>query len=848
MLTVLLALVGSLSPTSVSPGTPSASYQPRLVNGRVVSTQGVRGERVLEFPGSSTRVALWGGRNYAIALDGSHVDKEAEGDFEILLKYAKFDPMVAVPTVPRELSARTTNQVYIVQFQTQVIGEYLDALKDAGAKLSYYLANNAYIVEMDNTSHQAIAAMPFVRWVGPYQPAYRLDTDLRVALEAGKVGRQRYNIQTYHYGPAQKNQLVNRIVSIGGTIDQNVPEGYTVQASLTPQQLLEVASLNQVFYIDVWGAMEPDMDIARQISGANYIETLGNYRGQGVRGQVRDGGVRASHQAFTTGMPLVVRANTSDTSHGSSTTGIVFGNGASNINGRGMLPEAQGIFISGLATGAARYNETLALLSAPYFAVFESNSTGSPLTTAYGTESFTMDDILFRMNILICQSQSNAGSQQSRPQAWAKNIISVGGIRHLNTLTKADDNWTNGGSIGPAQDGRIKPDLSHFYDNVLCTTNTSDTAYTSSFGGTSAATPITCGHFGLLFQTWADGVYGNTVLANSVFDARPWNSTARALMINTASQYPFSGTNSDLTRTHQGWGLADVKNLYDARNNLFIVDETDRLTNLQATTYRVFVPAGQPAFRATMVYTDPPGTTSSTQHRINDLTLKVTAPDSTVYYGNNGLLAGNWSTSGGSPNTIDPIENVFVQNPASGVWTIEISAPQINADAELSTNPIDADYALVVSGVISAVGPNSFTTDLGTVIGGDNSSLQTSNNKRLNLSRTGVAAGPTIEVVGTAPTEVLQTLRFRIESRAVTQTGGADLYLYDYVAGHYTLINSGVVGLTDGVLDAAINSNASDFVNAATREIKAKIIFTSGSRAARAWFVDIDQCRWFFGV
>jgi serine protease AprX len=480
--------------------------------------------------------------------------------------------------------------------------------------------------------------------------------------------------------------------------------------------------------------------------------------------------------------------------------------------------------------------------------VFESNSTGSTLTTAYGTESFTMDDILFRMNILICQSQSNAGTQSSRPQAWAKNIVSVGGIKHFNTLDKLDDKWTNGGSIGPAADGRIKPDLSHFYDNVLCTTNSSDTAYTSVFGGTSAATPITCGHFGLLFQIWADGVFGNTVLANTVFDARPWNSTARALMINNASQYPFTGTTADLTRTHQGWGLTDIKPVYDSRNNLFIVDESDRLTNLQVKTYRVFVPAGQPEFKATMIYTDPPGTTSSTQHRINDLTLKVTAPDSTVYFGNNGLLAGNWSTSGGASNTIDPIENVFVQNPASGVWTVEVSADQINADAELTTPEMDADFALVVNGVISAVAPTSFSTQLATVVGGGNADLQTSNNQKLKLSRNGVGQGPNLEVVGIAPTEVIQTLRFRVESRSESFDGAADIYLFNYATGNYVLINSGVVTGNDGVLDAEVLANAMDYVNPATREIKAKINYGISSRVSRTWRVDVDQCRWFFGV
>lgn len=820
------------------------------VEARAAALKGIENERLLTFPGSATRVLLWSERGvdkYAIATDGINVNKIAEGSQDILLKFGNFDPKRSVPAPPPGLDANASNQVFIVQFETQVLPEYLQTLKEAGAALSYYLPNNAYIVEMNGTAYDRVAALPFVRWVGVYQPAYRLETDLENALLASRVGTQRYNIQTYHYGPAQKNQLVKRILAIGGRIDQNVPEGYTIQATLSPNQLAEVAKFNEVFFIDVWSPIEQDMNIVRDISGANYIETIGNYKGQGVRGQVRDGGVRATHQAFTTGHPLVVRANTTDTSHGSSTTGIVFGNGTGNTSGRGMLPEGQGIFLSGLSTGATRYNETLALLSAPYFAVFESNSTGSSLTTAYGTESFTMDDILFRMNILICQSQSNAGSQQSRPQAWAKNIVSVGGIKHQNTLTTADDNWTNGGSIGPAQDGRIKPDLAHFYDSVLCTTNTSDTAYTTGFGGTSAATPITCGHFGLLFQMWADGVFGNSVLASTVFDARPWNTTARALMINTASQWPFTGTTADLTRTHQGWGRADVRSMYDLRNNLFVVNESSRLQAFQKSTYRVYVPAGQPAFRSTMIFTDPPGTTSASQHRINDLTLKVTSPSGTFYYGNNGLLAGNWSTSGGAPNTIDVVENVFVQNPEAGVWIVEVSADQINQDAELSTPAMDADFALVCSNVIAEAGPTSFSVTDATINSGGLAELQTSNNQVLSVNRT-LLTGPRVDVTGTAPNTPLTSLTLKFESNSPSTGPAVNVYFWNYVTNAWTLVGSSLITATDTVVSIPVTSNVNDFVDPATKEIKARLGYTTTSRTTRTLGVTIDQIRWIFGV
>ena len=100
-----------------------------------------------------------------------------------------------------------------------------------------------------------------------------------------------------------------------------------------------------------------------------------------------------------------------------------------------------------------------------------------------------------------------------------------------------------------------------------------------------------------------------------------------------------------------------------------------------------------------MVYRDKPGTTSSTLHRINNMNLKVTSPGGTIYWGNNGLAAGNWSTSGGVANNVDTVENVFVQTPAAGTWTVEVIAAEVNQDTHVETPQLDSDYALVVSGV-----------------------------------------------------------------------------------------------------------------------------------------------------
>jgi hypothetical protein len=170
-------------------------------------------------------------------------------------------------------------------------------------------------------------------------------------------------------------------------------------------------------------------------------------------------------------------------------------------------------------------------------------------------------------------------------------------------------------------------------------------------------------------------------------------------MINTASTYPFNGPTHDMTRVHQGWGLPDVSNLYDLRHKLFVVDENDVLANGQSSAYALDVAPGEPALKATLVYLDPMGFPGAAYHRVNDLDLELTSPSGTVYWGNVGLELGPWSTPGGSPNSVDTVENVFVQAPAAGVWTARVIAREVNADSHLETGAIDADYALVVSGV-----------------------------------------------------------------------------------------------------------------------------------------------------
>ena len=681
---------------------------------------------------------------FALSFDaGKTFHHETETTYQIRLKYGCFDPLVAdtQPAVPGHLQvgefADAERGVFIVQFITQPLQEYRDAIEDSGGTIHKFLADHAYLVELDAEALARIQQLPFVRWVGHYQPAYKLEEELLnlVRVDPALMQATRLNIQVFERGLNQKMQVAELVAQIGGGVDAMIADGFIIEATLDGNQLLQVLQLPAVQFVDRWSLPETDMDIVRTIGGANYIEGLTGFTGEGVRGEVMDGSLLGSHSDFQSNPPIFHTGTFGNPNHGTACYGINFGDGTGNASARGLAPDAQGIFASYFDFGN-RYTHTAELLQSPYFAVYQTNSWGSNRTTQYNSKSAEMDDILFINDILICQSQSNAGNQNSRPQAWAKNIVAVGGVQHGDTLDRSDDSWNGAASIGPAADGRIKPDLTHF--NELIFTTEGDGSY-DHFGGTSGATPIVAGHFALLFQMWSEEVFGNETTGNTVFANRPHMSTAKALMINTASSYDWTngGDNSDLIRTRQGWGLPDLQTMYDRSEKFFIVNEEVVLQNLQAATFPVFVASGEPELRATLVYTDPSGTTSSSQHRINDLTLKVTSPSGVTYWGNHGLHDGIYSTAGGSANTIDTVENVFLPSPESGTWTVEVIASEVNEDSHVETaGVVDADFALVVSGVSpgsNVASVEDVTVLFGSLLSGGVSELEASDDGYLRM-------------------------------------------------------------------------------------------------------------------
>ncbi len=655
----------------------------------------------------------------------------------ILLRGVEFEPLEKVPDVAPDLTAAAASRVVVVQLRAAPDQAVCARLTELGVTRLDYIPENAYLVECSPDVRDRLAAMPEVRWVGPYHPAYKIAPGLlaRGPGDGGEPGRPvPCHIRVFDQGTASRKEAVSRIERNGGVADAvRIPDPagrsfrlmpvhprkYRVTAELSDPMILALARCDSVSFIEPYrgdagggqaggavgeaaGAAIMTLSDVRSLFGADHVEATGGYRGRGVRGAVIDTDVRDDHVDLDSRPTLyaVPRLGGSPF-HGTATAGILFGDGTGNPRARGILPQGLLVFAAAPMPSTDHYDlDTLArsITAPPYSVVFVSDATGHSEFTHYDCHSVELDEAVFDRDLIVCKAMGNSGHRTAMEGGWSKNAIVIGGADHQGSQSRDEHRPWGASSFGPASDGRIKPDLVHFASGIIAPDAATRSSY-APFSGTSCATPLTAGHVGLMLEMWADNRFGTWPRGRTVSDRRPHAATAKALLINSAAAYPFEGEQAPFSRPHQGWGVADLRRLDLLRDRLFVVDEDTPLASRQAITYRLRVVPGEAALRATLAYTDPPGSPAAGAHLVNDLDLTVTSPDGVVYRGNNGLLAGLWSGPGGRPDRTNNLENVFVSRPSAGTWTIEVAVHRLAFDQYRETPDLDCDFALVVSGV-----------------------------------------------------------------------------------------------------------------------------------------------------
>jgi len=359
-------------------------------------------------------------------------------------------------------------------------------------------------------------------------------------------------------------------------------------------------------------------------------------------------------RVFKTGLE-----NATQTAHASSMATIVGG-------GANSSP-----FAKGVAWGSGLTSASFANLFPDADSVFQRNkitvqnhSYGTVVENFYGNEAVAYDvSAVNNPGLLHVFSSGNSGNITATTGPYAnvtgyanltgnfkhaKNNISVGATDSLNVMQGLS-------SKGPSHDGRVKPELVAFGED-----------------GSSGAAALVSGTAALIQEA-----YKKTHSAQV-----PPSSLVKAVLLNSADDVGASGI--DFT---SGYGsLNAFKAVQTIRSNSFF---TDAVVNNQTKTFSVNVPNGIRKLKITLTWIDPAAAPNATKALVNDLDLVVRNVSTSQTWLPWVLNQFPHVDSLQLPaqrkqDTVNNVEQITVDNPAAGNYSIEVTGGRVTANQNFS--------------------------------------------------------------------------------------------------------------------------------------------------------------------
>ncbi len=337
----------------------------------------------------------------------------------------------------------------------------------------------------------------------------------------------------------------------------------------------------------------------------------------------------------------------------------------------------------GFYDGIARTNDTIIYTAQTYLPVFSAanqndpNAIG-PVSQPFGHYEFSNGVVVIDTTHVRPLNNAQGGFNTMTSYAVSKNNLVVGAVgANTNGYT-----GTNAVSIavfsskGSTTDGRIKPDVVADGVDVFSSISASNSAYTT-MSGTSMSAPAVTGTLGLLTSFYNQLYPTNAPLLSGT--NAPLASTLKGIVIHTADQL---GNTIGPSFTY-GWGLLDavaaanlITNNY-ASGSLAFIKEV-RLLSGDNIQFPVVLTNSQP-FKATIVWTDPPGTPTApaynpTNHMlVNDLDLRVITPSNAT--NSPWVLDRNAPTNAATTgdNTVDNVEQISIPTPTNGTYIVRVT-------------------------------------------------------------------------------------------------------------------------------------------------------------------------------
>lgn len=278
-------------------------------------------------------------------------------------------------------------------------------------------------------------------------------------------------------------------------------------------------------------------------------------------------------------------------------------------------------------------------------------------------------------------------------RALAKNVMAVANVQDIPAgyTTPSDVSANPSSSWGPADDGRVKPDIAANGTGLYSSTAANDQAY-ASYSGTSMSAPSVTGSM-LLLQEHYNELYENFMKA----------ATLKGLVIHTADE---AGEHEGPDYKY-GWGLMNTQKAAEiiSKNQVHTFLREETLEDGNTYEFQVYSEGNSP-LKVTLSWTDPQGTPTSAQldprtaMLVNDLDMTVTSPSNSTYqpYFLDPENPAQAAQTG--DNDVDNVEHVNISNPENGVYTI-----RVNHEGNLTNGK--QDFSLIVSEIVAS-SPGSF--------------------------------------------------------------------------------------------------------------------------------------------
>jgi len=603
------------------------------------------------------------------------------GQNRILLKNESFTPennisVEKIGKLNQKLTSFNHKSFVVIQFEQLPGEEEKKRLLAAGIELLDYIPNNAYTATIRRVLESGTLQKARVRSVVELTAKQKMHSTLAGGIFPSHAVKSTGTVDVWVSFPKtfSMEEVSGELRNKNFTITSDIFRIYGVLELRVPMaRVNELASLPFIQYVQA--APKPDVafnDHSEENSRANVLSSSlsgsRNLRGEGVVVGIGDNANPMLHVDFNNRIINKFAAE-SNASHGMHVMGTLGGAGIMDERYKGYAPKSTIIahYFSNLLANLPNYVKD-------YGMVVTNNSYGNDVTScesfgSYDLYSRILDQQAFDMPYLQnVFAAGNSGDNLCSPFPagfanllggfqTAKNIITVGSTE-LNGLI------SSGSSRGPVKDGRIKPEI------VVQGTNIRSTLINNNYGegtGTSMAAPAVSGSLALLYQQYRKLNGG----------ANPKSALMKALICNSGMDKGNAGPDF---KYGFGW-LNLVRSVKMLESKSYI---NGNVTSGGEKTHTIKVPENTAQLKVMLYWNDPAAAVFSTKTLVNDLDIEVTTPQQVKTLPK--LLdaapskVDNAATTGA--DHINNIEQVVIDSPAAGDYTILVKGTAINQNPE----------------------------------------------------------------------------------------------------------------------------------------------------------------------